>query len=86
MNIVYQFYNEISLAFSNYDTDFNQGLIIIYVPDDNKPFKPVCEKLEAQIRKIAETLDERDIEVVVEIRRTVESKQIVLEKSDGSAV
>lgn len=80
MNIAYQYYNEIVLAFNNYETDFEEGVIIIYVPDDEKPFDLVCDKISAQIKKIAEILDERDQPIVIQIRGTNEKRDIFLEK------
>jgi hypothetical protein len=81
MDIIHQYYNEIVLAFNNYDTDFEDGVIVIYVPDDNKPFDIISDKIDLQIQRIAETLDLRDKEVVIRIQRTDESKEIRLEKN-----
>ena len=81
MDIIHQYYNEIVLAFNNYDTDFEDGVIVIYVPDDKKPFDTICDKIDLQIRRIAETLDLRDKEVIIRIQRTGESKEIRLEEN-----
>ncbi len=78
MNIIYQYYNEISLGFNGYDTDFHEGTIVIYVAEDNRPFSLVCEKIDQRLVEIAKTLNDRDVDVVVEIRRTGNSKTVVL--------
>ncbi|HEY0895209.1 MAG TPA: hypothetical protein VGE15_01525, partial [Sphingobacteriaceae bacterium] len=72
MDIRYQYYNEIVLTFKDYETDFRSGVIVIYVPDDSKPFDIVCQKIMAQLDRIASTLDPRDKEIVIEVRRTSE--------------
>ena len=82
MDIIHQYYNEIVLAFNNYDTDFRNSVIIIYVPEDGKPFDVVCAKINQQIQRIAEMLDVRDKEVIIRIQRTNESKEIRLEKNE----
>lgn len=82
MDIIYQYYNEIVLTFRDYETDFREGLIIIYVPDDSKPFDTVCQKIEKQIERIAETLDPRDKDVVVEVRRSKEHRELRFLKTD----
>lgn len=82
MDIIYQYYNEVVLFFADYDVDFRDGIIVIPVPDDNKPFDSVCEKIITQLHRIAETLDIRDKDVVVKIERTNASKEVVLEKQD----
>lgn len=81
MDIIHQYYNEIVLAFNNYDTNFQDGVIVIYVPDDGKPFDVVSDKINLQIQRIGEMLDLRDKEVVIRIQRTNESKEIQLEKN-----
>lgn len=80
MDILYQYYNEIVLAFNDYDVDLLNPTIIIHVPDDNKPFASVCEKINTQLLRIAETLDLRDKEIIVRVERTGETKDLVLEK------
>lgn len=82
MDIIHQYYNEIVLAFSNYDTDFNDGTIVIFAPDDAKPFDTVCAKIEQQIQRIGEMLELRDKEVVIRIQRTGESKEVRLPTND----
>jgi len=80
MDIVYQYYNEIVLAFKDYDVDYKEGVITIEVPDSTKPFNSICEKIEAQLQRIAETLEPREKDVVVRVRRVAETKDIVMEK------
>jgi hypothetical protein len=82
MDIIHQYYNEIVLVLSNYDTDFQGNIVIIHVPDDGKPFDVVYKKIHQQIQKIEQMLDSRDKEVVIRIQRTNESKDILLEKND----
>lgn len=79
MDIIYQYYNEIVLTFRDYDTDFQNGVIIIYVPDDSKPFDVVFDKINQQIQRIAETLDTRDKDVLIRVQREGESREIRLE-------
>lgn len=79
MDIIYQYYNEIVLTFRAYDTDFQNGVIIIHVPDDSKPFDVVFDKINQQIQRIAETLDTRDKEVLIRVQREGESREIRLE-------
>lgn len=80
MDIIYQYYNEIVLTFRNYETDFRGGVIVIYIPDDSKPFDIACQKILAQVDRIAGTLDPRDKEIVIEVRRTGEMRDFRLEK------
>ncbi|WP_256012800.1 hypothetical protein [Desertivirga xinjiangensis] len=80
MDIVYQYYNEIVLTFADYDVDFQDGVIVIQVPDDKKPFDSVFSKIEAQILRIADTLDLRDKEVVVRVEKSSQTKQLVLKQ------
>lgn len=80
MDIIYQYYNEIVLTFQDYETDFHQGVITIWVPDDAKPFEVVCQKIQAQIERIANTLDPRDKTVVVAVRRSQQSRELRFEK------
>lgn len=82
MDIRYQYYNEIVLTFKDYETDFRSGVIVIYVPDDSKPFDIVCQKIMAQLDRIASTLDPRDKEIVIEVRRTSEMAEFRL-KNEG---
>jgi hypothetical protein len=81
MNISYQYFNEISLTFSGYDTDYSNGAIIIYLPEDNKLFEVSFEKVKRQLDKIASTLEERDTDVTVIIRGPGKNKTIVFEKT-----
>lgn len=78
MNITFQYYNEIVLAFGDYEVDYRDGLIVIDVPISNKPFDIVCSKIEEQLKRIAETLEPRDREVTVSIERAKEAKIVVL--------
>ncbi|WP_207426223.1 hypothetical protein [Pedobacter sp. SYSU D00535] len=78
MDIRYQYYNEVVLAFGDYETDFNEGVIIIYVPDDAKPFDVVVGKIEGQLQRIAQALDVRDKDVLIKVQRTNESREILL--------
>lgn len=78
MDIIYQYYNEIVLTFKDYETDFREGVIVIYVPDDSKPFEIVCQKIQTQLERIATTLDPRDKDIVVEVRRTNEHRELRL--------
>ncbi len=80
MDIKYQYYNEIVLTFKDYETDFRSGVIVIYVPDDSKPFDIVCQKIMNQIDRIAATLDPRDQEIVIEIQKTGRVAEFRLEK------
>ncbi|HEY0897734.1 MAG TPA: hypothetical protein VGD90_00310 [Sphingobacteriaceae bacterium] len=82
MDIIYQYYNEIVLTFKDYETDYQQGIIIIWVPDDAKPFDVVCQKIQVQIERIATTLDPRDKTVVVEVRRSKERQKLRFEKEE----
>ena len=79
MDIVYQYYNEIVLAFADYEVDFREGIITIQVPDDRKPFEVVCEKISSQINRIADTLEARDKEVRIRVNRTGEVKDFTFE-------
>ena len=80
MNIVYQYYNEIVLAFNSYEVEFNDGIIVIPIPADNKPFDLVCQKIYTQLLRIANTLDIREDAVHVQVRRADEVRDIILEK------
>ena len=82
MNITYQYYNEIVLAFADYEIDYNNGVIIIEVPDSKKPFESVCSKIKEQINRIAETLEPRDREIIVKVVRVDESAEINLDKEE----
>lgn len=83
MDIVYQYYNEIVLTFNSYQVEFNNGIIVIPVPNDTKPFDLVCQKIQAQLLRIAETLDIREKDVHVQVRRADEIRDILLEKQEG---
>ncbi len=83
MNILYQYYNEIVLAFNDYEVDLQNQIILILVPHSEKPFDSVCQKINIQLLRIAETLDSRDGEIVVRVERSNESKELVLEKEEG---
>lgn len=78
MDIIYQYYNEIVLSFRDYDTDFQDGVIIIHVPDGSKSFDSVVEKINQQVHRIAETLDARDKEVIIRVQRSGQSREISL--------
>lgn len=80
MNILYQYYNEIVLSFADYETDLQGSVIIIFVPDDNKPFDIVCQKINTQLERIAGTLDVRDEDVVIRVVRGNQSREIKLGK------
>ncbi len=82
MDIVYQYYNEIVLAFSSYEIEFSNGIIVIPIPLDNKPFELVCKKIHGQLLRIAETLDIREKDVIINIKRGEEVQEIVLEKNE----
>ncbi|MDB5012012.1 MAG: hypothetical protein JWQ25_214 [Daejeonella sp.] len=83
MDIVYQYYNEIVLAFTSYEIEFNDGVIVIPVPDDHKPFDLVCKKIHTQILRIADTLDVREKDVHIKIKRADQVKEILLEKEES---
>lgn len=80
MDILYQYYNEIVLTFGDYLVDFQDQVIVIEVPDDNKPFDLVCDKIKTQLSRIAETLDPRDKDITVRVERTGFVKDLVLER------
>ena len=80
MNILYQYYNEIVLKFSDYETDFQVGVIFIFVPEDKKPFDIVCEKINTQLQRIADTLDLRDKDIVIRIVRGAQFSELKFEK------
>lgn len=82
MDIVYQYYNEIVLAFTGYEIEFDNGVIIIPIPDDHKPFESACQKIHAQILRIADTLDVREKEVQIQVKRAEQIKTIILEKQE----
>ena len=80
MNILYQYYNEIVLNFSDYETDLQEGVIVIFVPEDKKPFDIVCQKINTQLERIAASLDLRDKNVVIRVVRGGQSKDFKLDK------
>lgn len=82
MDIFYQYYNEIVLAFNDYEIDLQSGVIVILVPDDNKRFEVVCQKIYEHLLRIANTLDLRDKEIVVRVERSGEMKELLLEKQE----
>jgi len=82
MNIVFQYYNEIVLAFADYEIDYRDGIIIIEVPENNKPFDIVCSKINEQLDRIASTLEPRDREVVVQVKRPNNSLDIILTREE----
>jgi cell division protein ZapA (FtsZ GTPase activity inhibitor) len=83
MDIVYQYYNEIVLAFSSYEIEFSDGIIIIPVPLDNKPFDLVCNKIHTQLLRIADTLDAREKDILIQVKRADEIREIVLAKHES---
>jgi len=83
MDIVYQYYNEIVLAFSSYEIEFSGGIIIIPVPLDNKPFDLVCNKIHTQLLRIADTLDAREKDILIQVKRADEIREIVLAKHES---
>ena len=83
MDIIFQYYNEIVLAFKDYDVDYKSGEIIIEIPDSQKPFDTVCEKVNALLLRIADTLEPRDKSVIVRLVRGAEQKELLLEKEVG---
>ena len=83
MDIVYQYYNEIVLAFGSYEVEFRGGIIIIPVPLDNKPFDLVCKKIQTQLLRIADTLDVREKDVLIQVKRADEIWEIVLAKHES---
>jgi DNA-directed RNA polymerase specialized sigma subunit len=85
MDIVYQYYNEISLFFADYDTDFQDGRILIYTPENGKSFESVVKKAEEQILRIADTLEEREKEVVILVVQGSHEKEIRLYPNPGEA-
>ena len=80
MDIIFQYYNEIVLAFKDYDVDYKDGQIIIEIPDSQKPFDTVCEKVNALLLRIADTLESRDKDVLVRVVRGSEEKDLLLQK------
>ena len=80
MNILYQYYNEIVLNFSDYETDLQDGIIFIFVPEDKKPFDIVCQKINTQLQRIADTLDLRDKDIVIRIVRGAQFSELKFEK------
>ena len=80
MNILYQYYNEIVLNFSDYETDLQGGVIFIFVPEDKKPFDIICQKINTQLERIATSLDLRDKDVVIRVVRGGQSKEFKLDK------
>jgi hypothetical protein len=82
MDIFYQYYNEIVLVFNDYEVDLQQGVIIILVPDDKKRFDTLCQKINVQLHRIAETLELRDKPIIVRVQRSGEAKELVLEKQE----
>lgn len=83
MDIFYQYYNEIVLAFGDYEVDLQNGIIVILVPDDRKSFDIVCQKINIQLHRIAETLELRDKPIIVRVERSGEAKELLLEKQEG---
>ena len=83
MDIIYQYYNEIVLAFGDYEVDLQNGVIVILVPDDRKSFDTVCEKINVQLHRIHETLELRGKPIIVRVERSGEAKELVLEKQEG---
>ena len=83
MDITYQYYNEVVLFFRDDEVDVRNGLIVIDVPEDNKPFDRVCEKIETQLNRLAETLDRRDKDITVRIVRGGEERDIVFHKEES---
>jgi hypothetical protein len=83
MDIFYQYYNEIVLAFGDYEVDLQNGIIVILVPDDRKSFDVVCQKINVQLSRIAETLELRNKPIIVRVERSGEAKELVLEKQEG---
>jgi len=79
MDVLYQYYNEIVLTFNDYEVDLQKGVIIILVPDDNKRFDAVCQKINVQLQRIAETLELRDKPIIVRVERSGEAKELILE-------
>jgi|GEM_PF-1091543 len=79
MDIIHQYYNEIVLAFNNYDTDFEDGIIVIYIPDDSKALDPAFEKISALIAKIAESLEPRDKVITIRVKKNTQSRDIILD-------
>lgn len=84
MDIIHQYYNEIVLAFNNYDTDFEDGIIVIYIPDDSKALDPAFEKISALIAKIAESLEPRDKVITVRVKKNTQSRDIILDINEGT--
>lgn len=82
MDILYQYYNEIVLGFADYEVDLRNGTILILVPENNKPFDTVCEKILQQINRIAGTLEPRDKVLQVRIERGLESRELVFDQED----
>lgn len=80
MDVFYQYYNEIVLTFNDYEIDLQKGVIVVLVPDDNKRFDVVCQKINTQLSRIAETLELRDKQIVVRVERSGEFKELILEK------
>jgi len=78
MDILYQYYNEIVLAFADYYVDFRDKIIVIEIPDDNKSFDTVCQKIISQLNRIEETLDRRDKDITILIERSNYAKEFVL--------
>ena len=80
MDVLYQYYNEVVLTFNDYEVDLQKGVIVILVPDDNKLFDVVCQKINSQLNRIAETLEVRDKPIIVRVERSGEGKELILEK------
>ena len=80
MNLLYQYYNEIVLVFREYYIDFENGKIVIEVPESSKNFELVCERIMEQLQRISETLEPRDQDITIEIRRNLEKSTLMLEK------
>jgi hypothetical protein len=82
MNILYQYYNEVVLAFRDYYVDFVDGKIVIEVPASTKPFDIVCGKIADQLSAIAGQLEPRDRDIEFVIKRDEELKEFVLAKEE----
>ena len=80
MNILYQYYNEIVLAFNDFEVELREGVIVIPIPQSNKPFENVCEKVNTQLLRVADSLEARDREISVRVIRGTEVRDIILEK------
>jgi hypothetical protein len=82
MNITYQYYNEIVLGFGDYEVDYEDGVIIIEVPENSKSFEVTCSKINEHLLRISETLEPRDQAINVRVVRGEESFEIILDKEE----